>query len=73
MAKQVSKETVEEFLARGGSITKVEAVPPKKEKHFVFYPTPSVNDAMSLGDAQLYFAQKSERKNKGTPSEKEEG
>jgi hypothetical protein len=73
MAKQVVKETIEEFLARGGAIKKIAPVAPKKEKHFVFYPAPSVNDAMTLGDAQLYFAQKSERKNKGTPSEKEEG
>lgn len=71
--KPITKtETVEEFLNRGGKITKIEPILVKEEKHNVPWKAPSIADAMTLAEGQFYFAQKSKRKSKGAKGDDEE-
>lgn len=52
------KETIEEFLARGGKITKCEPAPPPEETPARIMPTPSASSTiMTLSEGALYYAE----------------
>lgn len=56
------KETIEEFLQRGGKITKLPPQkPPSEEAQTVFQTSPS-GGLMSLSDGGLFYAEKKKHK-----------
>jgi hypothetical protein len=52
-------ETIEEFLARGGQITKVPSVVPENNKNIVNSKTTIGHDMMSLGEGEFLFGKTS--------------
>jgi hypothetical protein len=67
-------ESVEDFVKRGGVIKKIPPQPEKTEKLNIQNTEQKLNitDAMTLADAQFYFAQKSKRKSKAGARDEEE-
>ena len=53
----VKVETVEEFLARGGTVTKVEYQEPPEESAIVKHKPQFTTDLVSLGEAEFYFGE----------------
>jgi hypothetical protein len=52
------KETIEEFLARGGQITKCAAAPLPNEEESRINPTSATSSTMmTLGEGALYYAE----------------
>lgn len=57
------RETVEEFLARGGTITKCPSVPvPAEEDHRVNPTSTTGATMMTLGEGALYYSESKARK-----------
>lgn len=50
-------ETVEEFLARGGKVTRVEYKEPPEESLIVKHKPQFTTDLVSLGEAEFYFGE----------------
>ena len=64
------RETVEEFLARGGVITKCPSNAPTEEDHKV-NPTPGAGATMmSLAEGALYYAESKAKKERKKTSDK---
>lgn len=62
------KETIEEFLARGGTITKCEP-PPQEEETNKVMPTGSASSTMmTLGEGALFYAEQRAKKEKKKPT-----
>lgn len=56
------KETVEEFLARGGKVTIVPPVAPSEDTHIMPTKTQVDFDIVSLGDAEYMFGESRTKK-----------
>lgn len=68
------RETVEEFLARGGKITKCEPAPrPDEEMSNRVMPTPQPGSTMmSLGEGALYYSESRAKPKERKPAKKVE-
>lgn len=62
------RETIEEYLARGGVITKLEPVEQVEDTSPTSLPKTGVSSMMSLSEGSLYYA---EQKAKKEPKKKE--
>ncbi len=68
MSKVTKKETIEEFLARGGVIKRIDATPPEEVKESIRSTSNKVTQVYELGDAAFYFPEnKPPRKKKSKP------
>jgi len=68
--KDIKKETVEEFKARGGKVQVVPYQEPIGEKTTIYPRTPVSQDFMDLGEGELFYSEaRSLAKRKETPIE----
>lgn len=58
MSEKVTKvETVEEYLARGGKITKLDYIPPKDKSHTYSSPKSSATQLMTLEEGAFFYSE----------------
>lgn len=58
----MKKETIEEFIARGGKVEKVDYVEPEAQKHTVPMMKNKVPEQMDLTKGALFFAENTRKK-----------